>query len=78
MNNENEKRNSRNSLSKFALGGAALSSTAVMAAEGGSFGTTASGEISSAKSDVTVVGMAIIGVACLVFVVKLVKRLIGG
>ncbi|HBM1783521.1 TPA: hypothetical protein NU789_003190 [Acinetobacter baumannii] len=67
-------------VSKYGVGatiGGAMASSAFAAGEGG-FGSTASAAVEGSKSDITTVGIAVIGVVCLIFGIKVVKRLIGG
>ena len=48
-------------------------------AEGeGGFGESAGTQISNASTDLTTVGLAVVGVAALIFVIRRVIRLIGG
>ena len=64
---------------KVAYGGLALAlASSAHAAEGGGFGDAATGAIEASKTDLTTVGIAVIGVAALIFGIKIVKRLIGG
>ena len=65
---------------KVAYGGLALALASSVHAEGagGGFGDAATGAIEASKTDLTTVGIAVIGVAALIFGIKIVKRLIGG
>lgn len=62
---------------KVTYGSLAMALTSSAFAEGG-FGDTAKKAIEGSQADLTTVGGAVIGVAALIFGIKIVKRLIGG
>lgn len=63
---------------KVAVGGLSLALASSAYAEAPAFGAAATGAIEASKTDLTTVGIAVIGVAALIFGIKIVKRLIGG